>query len=125
DHGWHVLVIAPPGTLEVQAVVESPHSFDATQSPEEVRRYPHRRLGIMCQTPSPARHVTRIREAVAALNPDAEIRFIDTVCHPTKDHQRALERLLEEVEAVVVVGGRNSNNTRQLVGRCRAKGRPA
>src|SRR5205823_8414954 len=46
----------------------------------------------------------------------------DTVCHPTKDHQKALETLLEQVEAVVVVGGRNSNNTRELVARCRDKG---
>src|SRR5207302_452819 len=69
--------------------------------------------------------VARIRSAVAELNPDAEIRFLDTVCHPTKDHQKALEELLGRVEAVVVVGGRNSNNTRELVARCRERGLPA
>jgi 4-hydroxy-3-methylbut-2-enyl diphosphate reductase len=79
----------------------------------------------MCQTTAPARLVARIREAVAGLNPDAEIRFLDTVCHPTKDHQRSLEQLLEQVEAVVVVGGHNSNNTRELAARCREKGLPA
>ena len=65
-----------------------------------------------------------IRAAVAARNPDAEIKFVDTVCLPTKEHQRALERLLERVEAVVVVGGQNSNNTRELVARCRERGKP-
>jgi 4-hydroxy-3-methylbut-2-enyl diphosphate reductase len=69
--------------------------------------------------------VAEIRAAIAARNPDAEIKFIDTVCLPTKEHQRALERLLECVEAVVVVGGRNSNNTRELVARCRERGKPA
>jgi 4-hydroxy-3-methylbut-2-enyl diphosphate reductase len=123
--GYHVLVIGRRGHVEVQGVVEDLHSFDVIQSAEEVRRYPHRRLGIMCQTTSPARHVACIREAVADLNPDAEIRFIDTVCHPTKDHQKSLEDLLEQAEAVVVVGGRNSNNTRELVARCREKGIPA
>jgi 4-hydroxy-3-methylbut-2-enyl diphosphate reductase len=120
--GYHVLVIGRRGHVEVQGIVEDLHSFDVIQSPEEVRCYASRRLGIMCQTTSPARHVERVRAAVAELNPDADIRFVDTVCHPTKDHQRALEQLLQLVEAVVVVGGRNSNNTRELVARCREKG---
>ena len=66
-----------------------------------------------------------MRAAVARLNPHADVRFIDTICHPTKDHQAALERLLDQVEAVVVVGGRNSNNTRELVARCLERGVPA
>jgi 4-hydroxy-3-methylbut-2-enyl diphosphate reductase len=123
--GYHVLVIGKRGHVEVQGVIEDLHSFDVVESPEEVRRYPHTRLGIMCQTTATARLVEQVREAVAARNPHAEIRFIDTVCYPTKEHQRALERLLEQVEAMVVVGGRNSNNTRELVARCRERGVPA
>jgi 4-hydroxy-3-methylbut-2-enyl diphosphate reductase len=56
---------------------------------------------------------------------EAEVRFVDTVCKPTKDRQAALRKLLAAVEAVVVVGGRTSNNTRQLVATCRAAGRVA
>jgi 4-hydroxy-3-methylbut-2-enyl diphosphate reductase len=123
--GYHVLVIGRRGHVEVQGIVGDLASYDVIQGPDEVRAYPFRRLGIVCQTTSPARHVQRIREAVAAHNPHADIRFVDTVCHPTKDHQRGLERLLDQVQAVVVVGGRNSNNTRELVARCRERGVPA
>lgn len=123
--GYHVLLIGKRGHVEVQGVIEDLTSFDVVQSPEEATRYPAKKLGIMCQTTAPARLVEAVRAAVARLNPDAEIRFIDTVCHPTKDHQKALEKLLEQVEAVVVVGGRNSNNTRELVARCWEKGLPA
>jgi 4-hydroxy-3-methylbut-2-enyl diphosphate reductase len=66
-----------------------------------------------------------VRDAVSRCNPDAQIRFIDTVCRPTKEHQNALERLLDLVQAMVVVGGRNSNNTRELAERCRERGVPA
>src|SRR5207237_1864418 len=83
------------------------------------------RLGIMCQTTTPVALAQEIRTAVAERNPHAEVRFIDTICLPTKEHQRALERMLDQVEAVVVVGGRNSNNTRQLVLRCQERGLPA
>jgi 4-hydroxy-3-methylbut-2-enyl diphosphate reductase len=123
--GRHVLVIGKRGHVEVQGIVEDLTSFDVLQTPDEVKTYPHARLGILCQTTTPVRHADAIRAAIAARNPHADIRFLDTICHPTKDHQKALERLLEQVEAVVVVGGRNSNNTRQLVLRCQEHGRRA
>ena len=100
-------------------------SINAPPRAEDGRQYPFGKLGIMCQTTSPARLVQQIRETVAQKNPSADIRFIDTVCHPTKDHQKALDTLLEQVEAVVVVGGKNSNNTRELVARCEEHGVPA
>ncbi len=124
DEGYHVLVIGRPGHVEVQGIIEDLHSFEVIQTPEQVRRYPHDRLGIMCQTTSTERNVQLIRAAVAAHNPHAEIRFIDTVCLPTKEHQKSVEKLLDQVDAMVVVGGRNSNNTRELAVRCRQRGIP-
>jgi 4-hydroxy-3-methylbut-2-enyl diphosphate reductase len=123
--GYHVLLIGKRGHVEVQGIVEDLAEFDVVQNADEVKRYPSRRLGIMCQTTTPVALAREIREAVARLNPEAEIRFLDTICQPTKEHQRALERLLDQVDAVVVVGGRNSNNTRELAARCRARGRAA
>ena len=125
DAGCHVLVIGKRGHVEVQGIIEDLRGFDVLQSPDEARTYPHAKLGIMCQTTTPVRHAEEIRKAIQAKNPHAEIRYVDTICHPTKDHQTALERLMDEVEAMVVVGGANSNNTRQLVLRCQARGLPA
>jgi 4-hydroxy-3-methylbut-2-enyl diphosphate reductase len=125
DAGYHVLVIGKRGHVEVRGIVEDLDRFDVIQSPEEVKTYDSKSLGIMCQTTTPAAHAQAVRAMIAARNPQAAIRFIDTICHPTKDHQAALERMLTEVDAVVVVGGRNSNNTRQLVLRCREQGIPA
>jgi 4-hydroxy-3-methylbut-2-enyl diphosphate reductase len=122
SEGCHVLVIGKPGHVEVQGIVEDLRSYTIIASVDEVRGYPHDLLGIMCQTTTPVALAQEIRAAIAERNPHAEIRFIDTICLPTKDHQRALERMLDQVEAVVVVGGRNSNNTRQLVLRCQEKG---
>src|SRR5262249_42670073 len=98
---------------------------DVVQGVEEVRHYPHGRLGIACQTTTPERTVCAVREQIRVQNPHADIRFIDTVCHPTKERQAALERLIGQVDALGVVGGRNSNNTRELVALCRERNRPA
>ncbi|MGP0065228.1 MAG: 4-hydroxy-3-methylbut-2-enyl diphosphate reductase [Isosphaeraceae bacterium] len=123
--GYHVLVIGRRGHVEVEGIVGDLDHPDVIESVEEVAAYPYRRLGIVCQTTATERRVASIREAIAARNPDAEIRFVDTVCLPTKEHQRSLERLIDRVEAVVVVGGHHSNNTSELASRCRERGKPA
>jgi 4-hydroxy-3-methylbut-2-enyl diphosphate reductase len=122
--GFHVLVIGRRGHVEVDGIVGDLEDYDVIESVDEVAGYPYQRLGIVCQTTMTERGAQAIRTAVAALNPDAEIRFVDTVCLPTKEHQRALEQLLDRVDAVVVVGGRNSNNTRELVARCQERRKP-
>ena len=122
--GYHVLVIGRKGHVEVQGIVEDLESVDVIESEADVRHFDHSRLGIVCQTTATERRVAALHQAIKAKNPDAEIRLVNTVCQPTREHQRALERLLERVDAVVVVGGRESNNTRELVVRCRERGRP-
>jgi 4-hydroxy-3-methylbut-2-en-1-yl diphosphate reductase len=123
--GYHVLVIGRKGHVEVEGIVGDLDCPDVIESVDEVACYPHRRLGIVCQTTATERRVDSIRAAIVARNPGAEVRFVDTVCLPTKEHQRALERLLDRVDAVVVVGGHHSNNTRELADRCRERGKPA
>jgi 4-hydroxy-3-methylbut-2-enyl diphosphate reductase len=118
--GYHVLVIGRHGHVEVQGVVEDLSRFTVVASAAEVKPYPFDRLGIVCQTTAAPREVADIRAAIRASNPRAEIRFVDTVCQPTKDRQAALERLIGQVDAVVVIGGRNSNNTQKLVALCEA-----
>jgi 4-hydroxy-3-methylbut-2-enyl diphosphate reductase len=63
--------------------------------------------------------------ALRAARAHSRVRFRDTVCRPTKDRQQALRDLIRKVEIVIVVGGHNSNNTRELVETVRAAGLPA
>ncbi len=122
--GYHVLVIGRSGHVEVQGLIEDLHSYDVIETPADVRRYFHNRLGVICQTTTPPRVAEQIRAAIRVHNRHAEIRFVDTICQPTRDRQQAVERLLWKIDVMVAVGGRNSNNTRQLVHRCREQGKP-
>lgn len=123
--GRHVLLLGKPGHVEVQGIVEDLQSFDVIAEAEEVRCYDSLSLGIVCQTTMPPDLVTDICSQIQLHNPLANIRFIDTVCHPTRRRQAALLELLCRVDAVVVVGGSNSNNTRRLVQLCHEHLKPA
>ena len=123
--GRHVLLIGKAGHVEVRGIVEDLDSYDVIGEAGDVQCYDSRRLGIVCQTTMPPDVVAGVCTHIRRLNPLADIRVIDTVCRPTKLRQRALLDLVRRVNAVVVVGGRNSNNTRWLVHVCHEHGTPA
>ncbi|MEP6822895.1 MAG: 4-hydroxy-3-methylbut-2-enyl diphosphate reductase [Chthoniobacterales bacterium] len=84
-----------------------------------------KRFGVISQTTQPLAHVQTLVAAIREARPAAEVKFCDTVCQPTKNRQNALQQLLASCDTIVIVGGRNSNNTRQLVAATEVAGRHA
>lgn len=124
--GFFPIVIGKPGHVEVTGLTGDFPDAVVLSSHCDVSRLPTRaRYGVISQTTQPIDFVREIVEHVRRVRPDSEVRFVDTVCKPTQERQSALAKLIEETDAVVVVGGLTSNNTRQLVETCRAAGRPA
>src|SRR4029453_317237 len=72
------------------------------------------------QTTQPIEKVRALVDALRRRFPKSEVRFVDTVCQPTKQRQNAAVELAQRCDVVVVVGGAGSNNTRELVATCRA-----
>lgn len=122
--GYFPVVIGKRGHVEVRGLTEDfPESF-ILSDPTQLTELPERsRYGIVAQTTQPIDHVHRLVEAIRVRYPRAEVAFVDTVCKPTKDRQVALQELIRDADAIVVVGGHHSNNTRQLVQTCRSAGR--
>ncbi len=122
--GCFVLVIGRRGHVEVQGLTGDLRRWEVVESLEEVRCYEADRIGVICQTTTPEPLVQAVLEAVRARNPGKVICFADTVCRPTRERQEALGLLLPDVDALVVVGGRNSRNTRELAEAACARGLP-
>lgn len=81
------------------------------------------KIGVISQTTQPLEWALALVAAIKRQHRHAEVRFIDTVCRPTKQRQDALEKLCALCDTVIVVGGRNSNNTRQLTQKAAVLGR--
>jgi 4-hydroxy-3-methylbut-2-enyl diphosphate reductase len=100
-------------------MTEDLEEFDVVQRGQEVlelRR--RRRFGVVAQTTQPIDRVHELLELMHRRFPDSEIRFVDTVCQPTKQRQRAAIELARQCDVVIVIGGAHSNNTRELVNTC-------
>ncbi len=122
--GFFVVVIGRKGHVEVQGLTGDlpADRFEVVESLMGVRHFSEKKIGVMAQTTTVEREARGIVQRIAELNVGSEVRFVNTICQPTRDRQAALERLLEQVDVLVVVGGKHSNNTRQLVGRAREAG---
>ncbi len=121
--GCTPLVIGKRDHVEVRGLTGDFPGAQAVLSEEDVDALPFaQRFGVVAQTTQPIDRVERVLAMIRRRHPGAKVVFKDTVCHPTKARQTALDRLCEAAGFVLVVGGRNSNNSRQLVEKARTKG---
>jgi len=123
EAGYFPVVIGKPEHVEVRGLVGDLDDYAVIQTPDEIPQLAgHSRIGVVSQTTQPLDFVLEMVDRMRAAFPEAEVRFRDTVCQPTKDRQSAARRVASECQVVVVVGGKGSNNTRQLVRTCEAEG---
>jgi 4-hydroxy-3-methylbut-2-enyl diphosphate reductase len=112
--GYFVVIAGRRDHVEVKGIVGDLERFAVVERPEDVTVYQADWIAVVCQTTTPTALRDVLFENIARKNAGKVIRFIDTICGPTKERQQAVDDLLPDVQALVVVGGKNSNNTRQL-----------
>ena len=118
--GYHPVIIGQRTHVEVRGMTDDLDDFDVVLDEADVAAIAwHPRIGIASQTTQPVERVRRLVDLIRRRFPDSDIRFIDTVCKPTKQRQAAAVDLAARCDVVIVIGGSTSNNTRELVSTCR------
>jgi len=118
--GFHPVIIGQRGHVEVRGLTEDLAECDVVLSETDVLNLRERsRFGVAAQTTQPIEKVRRLVQLIRERFPRSEVRFIDTVCQPTKQRQHAAVELAQQSDVVIVIGGAHSNNTRELVATCR------
>jgi 4-hydroxy-3-methylbut-2-enyl diphosphate reductase len=117
--GFHPVIIGRRDHVEVRGMTEDLDKFDVVLSEEDVEILQERpRFGIISQTTQPIDRVRQLVRLIKQRFPLSEVRFIDTVCQPTKQRQNAAVELAQKCDVVIVIGGAHSNNTHELVKTC-------
>jgi 4-hydroxy-3-methylbut-2-enyl diphosphate reductase len=121
--GYHPVVIGQEEHVEVRGIVGDLKEYTVILDESEIYKLDgRRRLGIVSQTTQQIHFVTRLVEKIRQTYPDVEVKFVDTVCQPTKDRQVAVRELAREVDLMIVIGGYNSSNTMKLKKVCEEMG---
>jgi 4-hydroxy-3-methylbut-2-enyl diphosphate reductase len=117
--GYHVVIVGQHDHVEVRGLTDDLDRFDVVLDEQDVLALEERpRIGVAAQTTQPVEKVRRVVDAIRRRFPRSDVQFVDTVCKPTKERQSAAIAMARQADVVVVVGGKTSNNTRELVSTC-------
>jgi 4-hydroxy-3-methylbut-2-en-1-yl diphosphate reductase len=117
--GFHPVIVGKRDHVEVRGLTGDLDEFDVVLSDADVLALKERpRFGVAAQTTQPIEKVRLLVNFLRFRFPNSEVRFIDTVCRPTKQRQHAAVELAQQCDVVIVIGGAHSNNTRELVETC-------
>jgi len=118
--GYHPVIVGQRTHVEVRGLTDDLEAFDVVlDEPDVFALDEHPRIGIAAQTTQPLDRVRHLVGLIRARFPRSDVRFVDTVCLPTKQRQQAAVDLARQCDVVIVIGGAASNNTRELVDTCR------
>lgn len=121
DEGFGVIVFGDPNHKEVRGIlgwasgkVITMRSADELDAP--LPDWMPSRIGVLSQTTETEGHFAEFVHKLLNTHMDhiGELRVINTLCNATTSQQASTEELAQDVDLMVVVGGRESANTRHL-----------
>lgn len=117
--GYKIIIIGDPDHPEIQGVngwcENTGIILDSVEKAGQVKFFP--RICIVSQT---TMHIGRWRNIVCSLiEASKEIVIFNTICNATEQRQKSAEEIAKKSDAVIVLGGYNSSNTKKLVEICK------
>ena len=108
----HPEVIGITGWCENSVVVSSVEDVKREIKPDE-------KIGVVSQTTMDRKTWDTLTAAILEINPGADIN--DTICSATAERQTEAADLATKVDAMFVVGGKSSSNTKKLYEVCKER----
>jgi 4-hydroxy-3-methylbut-2-enyl diphosphate reductase len=116
--GYHVVIVGDANHAEIKGVVsysEGPCTVVKPGGP--IPEIAAKKVAVIAQTTCIGADFEAVVGALALRH--KEVRAVNTICNDTEERQADARALAAEVDAVVVVGGKNSANTRHLAEICK------
>jgi 4-hydroxy-3-methylbut-2-enyl diphosphate reductase len=117
DEGYFPVVIGQGSHVEVKGIVGDLKEFYAVENESDIAglaQMQKSKIGIVSQTTNQMEKTEHLVQKIKEANLQAEVVFKNTICKPTRDRQIAAQEITEVVDILVVVGGKNSSNTKKL-----------
>jgi small subunit ribosomal protein S1 len=122
DEGYQVIIVGDRLHPEVQAILGyTDETAHVVSTPQEIKKLPiASRVGIIAQTTQSVSNFKACVNELAGVVED--LKAFDTICTATEQRQTSAWELAAQVDVMVVIGGRNSANTKRLAELCKEQG---
>lgn len=120
--GYRVVIVGDRNHSEITSLTDDP-AFEClvVAGPADLEGLQvGGRVGLIAQTTQTQENFQAVADRL--LPHVAELRVFNTICDSTTTRQTEARELASRVDAMVVIGGRNSANTRRLAEICRETG---
>lgn len=113
DDGFFIYIIGDPEHPEIQSLQSFASNYKVISSFDEANNASfYEKIMIIAQTTFNAEQFQQIAEELK--NSASQAIVCDSICRATFDRQKEITLLASDADAVVIVGGRSSANTRRL-----------
>ena len=124
DEGYTIVLLGTPKHPEVVGLLGFAPDAIVVDEEEDWDRIPRKkRMALISQSTQPPWKFEKL--AAFLVSRCHELRVVNTVCPVTIRLQQDTMEMSDAVDVMVVVGGRNSANTRELTRLCEIAGKPA
>jgi 4-hydroxy-3-methylbut-2-enyl diphosphate reductase len=113
DEGYEVLIVGDRSHPEVQGLIG--YAGDDVKVANNIENIPplKKKVGIIVQTTQAFETFKNIVSEV--LRSAREVKIYNTICDSTTQRVRETKELAQKADVMIIVGGKNSSNTNQLV----------
>jgi 4-hydroxy-3-methylbut-2-enyl diphosphate reductase len=123
EEGYTIVLLGTPKHPEVVGLLGFAPDAIVVDEEEDWERIPRRkRMALISQSTQPPWKFEKL--AAYLVSRAHELKIVNTVCPVTIRRQQDTMELAAQVEFMVVVGGRNSANTKELTRLCTIAGKP-
>jgi 4-hydroxy-3-methylbut-2-enyl diphosphate reductase len=113
DEGRRIVVVGDHGHDEVIAIAAQAKDAIIVSDPQEalkLRKY--RKIGVVSQSTQMIENVQEIINIL--ISKIYDIRFINTICFPTKRNHEQIKELARDCDVIVIIGSFTSANSKRL-----------
>ncbi len=115
--GYTIVIFGDKNHPEVKAHLGyTDYNAYIVNTPEEAKNVVAEKIGVISQT---TQSVERFASVVAELSKNSkQLNVYNTICDATEKRQKSAKKLAKESDIMIVIGGKNSANTRKLYEIC-------
>ncbi len=113
EQGYFIVILGDKKHIEVQGIYSRLNHFIVLEDKQDIDAFDlPDKIGVICQSTFSLVKFKYLSDYIVSKG--KEVKVVNTICSPTKQRQNATNKLMEQADVMIVIGGFHSSNTVKL-----------